>query len=224
MRQDRIVLFGGIIIAATGMIWLVLSMSYGPPPRATLIPVEEIEGIEGTVSESEPPPIELSRYGAEVANFQYAKTAAKIDNAKLPTYLPAEFELESIRTKVQEDKGDIHNMITAIYTESGKQTTDSDDFREIIENGAVVILYIKDSSYLSPDYDWEKQVQMSVNEEPDIRGKVMINGSTALLIKGTSDYWLTAKAKVMQDGTFIEILTARHDTSELEKMLQTMLV
>jgi hypothetical protein len=41
MRQDRTILFAGIVIAAIGMTWLILSISHGPPPRATLVPVEE---------------------------------------------------------------------------------------------------------------------------------------------------------------------------------------
>lgn len=45
MRQGRMILFAGIIVAATGMIWL-LSISYGPPPRATLIPMEENSAAE----------------------------------------------------------------------------------------------------------------------------------------------------------------------------------
>lgn len=41
MRHDKAILFAGIVIAATGMIWLILSISYGPPPRPTLMTVEE---------------------------------------------------------------------------------------------------------------------------------------------------------------------------------------
>lgn len=41
MRQNTTLLIAGIVTAATGAIWLVLATSYGAPPRATLIPVEE---------------------------------------------------------------------------------------------------------------------------------------------------------------------------------------
>ncbi|HKX80846.1 MAG TPA: hypothetical protein VJL54_01190 [Nitrososphaera sp.] len=41
MRQGRTILFAGIVVAAAAMTWLVLSMSYGPPPQVTLVPEEQ---------------------------------------------------------------------------------------------------------------------------------------------------------------------------------------
>ena len=50
MRHRRIILVAGIVIAAIGMIWLILSMSFGPPPRPALLPVEENSSSESNPS------------------------------------------------------------------------------------------------------------------------------------------------------------------------------
>ena len=174
----------------------------------------------GSQQNKEPPPLELATYGPETADFEDAKAASRIANARLPSQLPSGYELDAIRTYVQEgtDVQEEVSIVTVIYTQGGKQTGDADDFRQVLSDGAIIVLYIRQSSYLAPTFDWEKQVQTGVDELPDIRSKVMINGYTAVFVDSSP-----AKAKVMFDGTLVEVLTPKYDKAELENMLQGIL-
>jgi len=194
---------------------VVASFAYAMYPNSTLGSQQNVE-----MPVLGPPPLELANYGPETAEFEDAKAASRIANARLPSQVPSGYDLDAVRTKVQEgsDVQEDVSIVTVIYTQGGKQTGDADDFRQVLSDGAIIVLYIRDSSYLLPTFDWEKQVQTSVDERPDIRSKVMINGYTALFVDSSP-----AKAKVMFDGTLVEVLTPKYDKAELEIMLKGML-
>jgi hypothetical protein len=113
-------------------------------------------------------------------------------------------------------------MITAIYTPEGKQTADSDDFRKVIADGALAILYIRDIQYSDPKFDWEQVVQQSVDEAPEVRSMVTVNGYTAMMVTGDASKEISSKAKIFVDGTFIELVSMNLGPEELQKILQSM--
>lgn len=164
-----------------------------------------------------PPPMELTNYGPEAESFTEAKSLTGLE-VKLPSYVPKGFALESSRTLVQTERPS--TMITAFYTQ-GKQTTDSDNFGSVVEDGALAILYIRDAQYSDQKYDWEKVVQQSVDEAPEVRTRVSVDSYTAMLVKGDASKEIFSKAKVFVNGTFIEAVSLNLDADELQKILHS---
>lgn len=149
--------------------------------------------------------MELTNYGTEAESFTEAKSLTGLE-VKLPSHVPKGFALESSRTLAQTERPS--TMITAFYTQ-GKQTTDSDNFGSVVEDGALAILYILDAQYSDPKYYWEKVVQQSVDSY------------TAMLVKGDASKEIFSKAKVFVNGTFIEAVSLNLGPDELQKILHS---
>ena len=163
-----------------------------------------------------PPPMALSEFGQKVVSFQDAKDATGLGKAVLPTYVPNGLTLESIR-KLSEGP---RNEITAVYAPEAAKTTDSSLMTKSIEDGLVITI-VKDNTWTATG--WNEYVRQQVEEAPDVRSSVTINGNEVMLLQNNPTYGIPYGTKVWVDGQQIVLYSQALNTSELQKVASSML-
>lgn len=162
-----------------------------------------------------PPPRPWSMWGTGVGSFEQAKTGTGIQIASLPTYIPVELHLESMRIKVSGESA----WISAIYTPQGVTAEDIDTFENTMNNGAIMVLYLKEKS--SPDFNIKEWMERLVREFPDVRRIDTINGQSALIYTGNPDQGITSGVVFWKDDVQINVVSLKHDITVLKRIAES---
>jgi hypothetical protein len=164
-----------------------------------------------------PPPRQLDAWGPQVSSMNIAKSMTGYASASLPSYVPAQLKLESVRAKISTQTGD--KFLTAIYTPQGITARDNDTFESVMDGSGMLIVYTQINQ--SPTFNLTKWMQSFVSEAPNVRHLETINGHPAIVTLGNPQIDATNQVLIYIDNLQINLVSKNYDIAELVKAAQS---
>lgn len=195
----------GITILSVAIIAIALSMQPYFSEKST--------SAVQSVNIPRPPPLPMSFFGDKTSSFNEAKINVGVTNLNLPSYVPGNLVLESIR-----NNGDKMKQITVVYAPQGKSTTDNSAIQQATNDGLVVTINKEQNS----KFDWNTYVTQQVQEAPDVRSSVTVHGAQILLVKSNPEYGTPYQAKTIIGDQLISAYSTNLNAIELSKVIESM--
>lgn len=156
----------------------------------------------------DPNELEFEKRGPlSTQEFDEVKTMMGFKNINLPTSIPSNLSLNSIRVLQSEDTA--FKLISVFYTPEGVTTNNTDTFEDIMAKGSILLLY----SYEKKDesFNWSTWARNFVSEQPEDRKIESINGKEVIMVKGGSDPRATSQVYSKSGDVLVNLVSKKYD-------------
>lgn len=153
-----------------------------------------------------PPPMPLTAWGPQVSSFDQAKSITGLLTASLPSYVPAELKIESIRAS--------GNHIGVDFIPNNMTARDDDTLEKVMGGGGVIIIYAQEP----PTFNQTTWIQNFVNQMTQEHHMDKINGHPSIIVNADK-----SAVFMLYTDEMVDIESMKYNSSELKKMAQSML-
>lgn len=196
-HKKTAIILVGIIVAITVVLYMTLlftQVSIEHAQSSNLVQANSNSSQTSQQFSRVPPPIPLSAIGIR-DSFEHAKSVTGLSWASLPTQVPPNLVLQSVRYK---DNHSYVDVIDAIYTPPGITASDNDTLQKINDEGDIIITYSLQLG--GPTANLTKNMEIMTRENPSLLQTV--NGHHAIvtphdiqinagICMGKTNCWLT---------------------------------
>lgn len=158
-------------------------------------------------SQDVPPPAPLTAlWGPQVSSFDQAKLITGLSTASLPSYIPADLTIGSIRAS--------GSLIGVDLIPKNMTSQEDDTIEKVMGNGGIIIIYSKES----PSFNQTAWVRNFSNQMTQEHQVGEINGHPSITVSAEK-----SAVFVLHPGEMVDIESVKYDSVELKKIGQSIL-
>ena len=160
-------------------------------------------------SQYAPSPMPLTKlWGPQVTSFDHAKSITNLSKTSLPSYMPAELSIGSIRAS--------GNSIGVDLIPKNMTAQENDTIQQVLGNGGIIIIYSQEPNPSRVnETTW---MHNFVNQSPQTTHLDEINGHPSIIWNAQKNGVVILRSDIM-----VDIESIKYNSTELKKIAQSIL-